>query len=195
MKPSWVFATNNKHKLEEVREILGSHIIILSLNDINCKVNPEETGETFAENALIKCRAVAEFTTLPVLADDSGLSVFALNGQPGVKSARYAGEQATDYDNVQKLLIEMAGAEDRRAYFTACLCLSDSRRDPLFFEGLLHGEIVAEPRGTQGFGYDPVFIPDGYNLTFAELGAELKNTISHRRLALNKLFSSGVLSL
>lgn len=194
MKPSWVFASNNKHKLEEVREILGAQINILSLNDINCLVNPEETGITFAENALIKCRAVSEFTGFPVLADDSGLSVIALNGRPGVKSARYAGEKSTDYDNVQKLLIEMAGAEDRSAHFTACLCLFDSRRDPLFFEGLLHGEIIAEPRGTQGFGYDPIFVPDGYNLTFAELGPELKNTISHRRLALNKLLSSGVVN-
>lgn len=195
MKPSWVFASNNLHKLEEVREILGAHVNILSLDDIGCMVNPDETGSTFAENALIKCRAVSEFTGFPVLADDSGLSVIALNGRPGVKSARYAGEQATDYDNVQKMLAEMADAEDRRAHFTACLCLFDGMRDPLFFEGLLYGEIIAEPRGSQGFGYDPVFLPDGYNLTLAELGAELKNTISHRRLALNKLFSSGVLSL
>ena len=195
MKPSWVFASNNKHKLEEVREILGSHITILSLNDIDCRVNPDETGSTFAENALIKCKAVSEFTRFPVLADDSGLSVVSLNGRPGVKSARYAGEKATDYDNVQKLLIEMAGAEDRRAHFTACLCLFDNVSEPLFFEGVLHGEIISEPRGKDGFGYDPIFVPDGYNLTFAELGPELKNAISHRRVALNKLLSSGVVNI
>ncbi|MFN4913811.1 MAG: RdgB/HAM1 family non-canonical purine NTP pyrophosphatase [Sphingomonadales bacterium] len=195
MKPSWVFATNNKHKLEEVREILGSHIIILSLNDINCKVNPEETGETFAENALIKCRAVAEFTTLPVLADDSGLSVFALNGQPGVKSARYAGENASDHDNVLKLLMELKNVEDRRAQFRACICLFGLQTEPLYFEGVLNGQIINEPKGQEGFGYDPVFMPDGYEMTFAQLGSELKNSISHRRLALNKLLSSGVFSI
>jgi XTP/dITP diphosphohydrolase len=195
MKPSWVFATNNKHKLEEVREILGSHIIILSLNDINCKVNPEETGETFAENALIKCRAVAEFTTLPVLADDSGLSVFALNGQPGVKSARYAGENASDHDNVLKLLMELKNVEDRRAQFRACICLFGLKTEPLYFEGVLNGQIINEPKGQEGFGYDPVFMPDGYEMTFAQLGSELKNSISHRRLALNKLLSSGVFSI
>jgi XTP/dITP diphosphohydrolase len=195
MKPSWVFASNNKHKLEEVREILGDYITVLSLHEINCNVSPDETGSTFAENALIKCRAISEFTRLPVLADDSGLSVIALNGRPGVKSARYAGEHATDKDNVQKLLAEMIGAGNRRACFTACLCLIDNTGEPLFFEGLLYGEIITEPRGTEGFGYDPVFVPDGHNLTFAELGPELKNTISHRRLALNKLLSSGVLSL
>lgn len=195
MKPSWVFATNNKHKLEEVREILGSLIIILSLKDINCHVNPEETGVTFAENALIKCKAIAEFTRLPVLADDSGLSVLSLNGEPGVRSARYAGEAASDADNMLKLLANMQGLDDRRACFTACLCLYGTTPEPLFFEGNVNGLITREPKGAAGFGYDPVFIPDGYDMTFAELGPELKNTISHRRLALNKLLTSRVLSL
>ena len=195
MKPSWVFASNNLHKLEEVRGILGSHIEILSLDDINCHVNPDENGTTYAENALIKCRAVAEFTRLPVMSDDSGLSVNALNGGPGVKSARFAGAGSTDSDNLLKLLAEMNGKVDRRAHFTACICLYIANQKPLFFEGTVHGIIIEEPRGGDGFGYDPVFIPDGYELTFAELGAEVKNTLSHRKLALNKLLASGVLIL
>ena len=195
MKPSWVFASNNTHKLEEVRKILGAHVHILSLNDIDCHVNPEETGLTFAENALIKCRAVAEYTVLPVLADDSGLSVIALKGQPGVKSARYAGEGASDRDNMLKLLAEMQDHDDRRANFTACLCLYGLRTEPQFFEGTVKGIIIREPEGSAGFGYDPVFVPDGYNVTFAEMGSELKNTISHLLMALNKLISSGVLSV
>jgi XTP/dITP diphosphohydrolase len=195
MKPSWVFASNNPHKLEEVRSILGSQVEILSLSDIMCQVNPDEVGVTFAENALIKCKAVAEFTGLPVLADDSGLSVTALNGLPGVKSARFAGEEASDSDNLFKLLAELKEKENKRAHFTACICLYIANQKPLFFEGTVHGIIIEEPRGGEGFGYDPVFIPDGYELTFAELGAEVKNTLSHRKMALNKLLASGVLNL
>lgn len=195
MKPSWVFASNNKHKLEEVREILGAHVHILSLNEIDCDVNPDETGLTFAENALIKCRAVAEYTDLPVLADDSGLSVVSLNGKPGVKSARYAGEGASDRDNMLKLLAEMQNQEDRRANFTACLCLYDLRTEPQFFEGIVNGTIVRSPQGSEGFGYDPIFVPNGYNMTFAELGLNVKNSISHRRMALNKLLNSSVFSI
>ncbi|NBP06239.1 MAG: RdgB/HAM1 family non-canonical purine NTP pyrophosphatase [Bacteroidetes bacterium] len=194
MKPSWVFASNNRHKLDEVREILGLHVTILSLNDIDCHVNPDETGNTFAENALIKCKAVSEFTHLPILADDSGLSVIALNGQPGVKSARFAGENATDHENMLKLLAELSAIDDRRAHFTACLCLYGASDEPLFFLGEVHGKIITQPRGNEGFGYDPVFVPEGFHETFAELGAEVKNSISHRRLALNKLLSSHVLN-
>jgi XTP/dITP diphosphohydrolase len=195
MKPSWVFASNNQHKLEEVREILGTQIEILSLSDIMCQVNPEETGLTFAENALIKCKAVAEFTSFPVLADDSGLCVASLDGRPGVHSARFAGENATDSDNLFKLLEAMKAKTDRRAHFTACICLYRANTQPVFFEGKVHGIITGEPRGAMGFGYDPVFIPDGYSLTFAELGAAVKNTLSHRKLALNKLLTSGVFSI
>lgn len=195
MKPSWVFASNNLHKLEEVRGILGSHIEILSLDDINCHVNPDENGTTYAENALIKCRAVAEFTRLPVMSDDSGLSVNALNGLPGVKSARFAGEEASDSDNLFKLLAELKEKEDRRAHFTACICLYNVGMAPLFFEGTILGMITEAPRGSEGFGYDPVFMPDGYDVTFAELGTEVKNALSHRKLALNKLLASGVLIL
>ncbi|MBM3921302.1 MAG: RdgB/HAM1 family non-canonical purine NTP pyrophosphatase [Sphingomonadales bacterium] len=195
MKPTWVFASNNKHKLDEVREILGLHVNILSLNDIDCNVNPEETGLNFEENALIKCKAVSDFTQLPVLADDSGLIVLALNGNPGVKSARFAGENATDNENMHKLLAELEGVADRQAHFTACLCLYSIGTNPLYFQGEVHGKIITEPKGDKGFGYDPVFIPEGYSETFAELGADIKNTISHRKLALNKLLSSGVLSV
>ncbi|MBM3399707.1 MAG: RdgB/HAM1 family non-canonical purine NTP pyrophosphatase [Bacteroidetes bacterium] len=195
MKPSWVFASNNRHKLDEVREILGLHVNIVSLKDIDCTVNPDETGLTFEENALIKCKAVSEYTQLPVLADDSGLNVLALNGNPGLKSVRFAGENATDKDNLLKLLAEMEGVKDRRAHFTACLCLYGVGTNPLFFHGEVHGEIIYEPKGDMGFGYDPVFVPDGFGETFAELGAEIKNSISHRKLALNKLLSSGLLSI
>lgn len=187
MKQTWVFASNNAHKLDEVRQILGDWVEILSLKDINCNVNPEETGANFEENALLKCEAVSDYTKFPILADDSGLCVKALNGLPGVRSARYAGENAGDMDNVRKLLTDMSGFSDRSASFTACLCLLKPNKIPLYYYGVINGTILSEPRGLGGFGYDPVFVPEGYDQSFAELGPEVKNNISHRRLALNYL--------
>lgn len=187
MKQSLVIATNNSHKLEEIRKILGKEFNLLSLQDIGCVADPEETGSSFRENALIKAEFVAESTKLPVLADDSGLCVEALDGAPGIRSARYAGNGATDTENTNLLLYNLKDKSNRDAKFVACLCLFNFQPQPLFFLGECHGRIALNSSGATGFGYDPVFIPDGYNQTFAELGDTVKNQISHRAVALNNL--------
>ena len=188
MKPQWVLATNNLHKLEEVRAILEHKIDILSLSDIGCEANPIENGSTFSANAFIKAKEISLYTDLPVLADDSGLCVNALNGSPGVISARYAGDNASDSENVIKLLSELSGTTDRSAYFTTSLCLLIPGSQPQFFEGFIHGAIAEVPSGSNGFGYDPVFIPAGGLNTFAEMTASEKNANSHRADALQQLF-------
>jgi XTP/dITP diphosphohydrolase len=187
MALTWVLATNNGHKLREVRSILSPYVNILSLSEINCTVKPDETGETFQENAFIKAEEISSHTDLPVLADDSGLCVFALGNRPGVHSARYAGPEATDVDNTNKLLVELEGIENRSAYFVACICLYQKNLPPVFFEGQCHGVILQTPSGSEGFGYDPVFMPNNFHKSFAELGEEVKNQISHRALALKKM--------
>jgi XTP/dITP diphosphohydrolase len=187
MQANWVLATNNNHKLNEVRAILNPHVNILSLSDINCQVNPEESGTTFRENALIKAAAVAKFTDYPVISDDSGLCVSALQGRPGINSSRYAGNNATDSDNVNKLLSEMEGITDRSAFFIACICLLRKNQEPLFFEGHCYGNILHSPLGNAGFGYDPVFQPLKSNLSFAEIDSDTKNKISHRAEVLKKV--------
>lgn len=187
MKPTWVLATNNQHKIREFREMLSGQVNILSLADIGCAVDPEENGHTFEANALIKAREVARFTPYPVIADDSGLEVNALGGAPGVLSARYAGPGATDRDNLLLLLQNLENHNDRTASFASCLCVLRPGEEPLFFTGRCHGHIAALPSGEAGFGYDPVFIPDGHNCTFAEMSPDAKNAISHRARALNLL--------
>jgi len=187
MTITWVLATNNAHKLQEVRSILQPEVEILSLSDIGCTAQPDETGLTFRENALIKAAEISSFTNLPVLADDSGLCVKALQDKPGIHSARYAGTQATDTDNIQKLLFELQGVSDRTAAFVACICLYNQNELPIFFEGRCEGIILNEPSGGAGFGYDPVFKPQNYSFSFAELGENIKNQISHRAKALEKV--------
>lgn len=181
-----VFATNNLHKLDEVRKITATRAEILSLHDIGCHDDIPETGSTLEENALQKARYVRNKFCLDCFADDTGLEVEALCGAPGVYSARYAGEAHDSEANMRKLLSEMDGKENRRARFRAVIALILDGKEYMF-EGIVNGTITEYKRGTNGFGYDPVFMPDGYTKTFAELGDSVKNTISHRAEAVKKL--------
>ena len=187
MKQKLVFATNNAHKLSEVSAILGDKVELLSLNDINCHDDIPETADTLEGNALLKARYIHDKYQVDCFADDTGLEVEALNGAPGVYSARYAGGDGHDSQaNMRKLLSELEGKENRKAQFRTVVALILDGKEYLF-EGIVKGEIIKEKRGTTGFGYDPVFIPEGYEQTFAELGDEVKNQISHRSRAVNKL--------
>lgn len=181
-----VFATNNLHKLDEVRKITVGRAEIASLRDINCHDDIPETGSTLEENALQKARYIKDKFGLDCFADDTGLEVEALGGAPGVYSARYAGEAHDSEANMRKLLSEMDGKENRRARFRTAIALILDGKEYMF-EGIVNGIITEYKRGTNGFGYDPVFMPDGYTKTFAELGDNVKNAISHRAEAVRKL--------
>ena len=185
-----VFATNNPHKLEEIRSILGSRFEILSLSDIGCHADIPETANTLEGNAIQKARYIVDNFGYDCFADDTGLEVAALGGEPGVRSARYA--EGTDHDseaNMQKLLCRLDGNDDRRAQFRTVICLArrDDIADYTLFEGIVRGTIAREKHGTEGFGYDPIFIPEGYQESFAQLGMDIKNGISHRARAVEKL--------
>jgi XTP/dITP diphosphohydrolase len=184
MKRKLVFATNNAHKLEEVAAILGDKVELLSLNDIDCHTDIPETAETLEGNALLKSSFIYRNYQLDCFADDTGLEVEALNGAPGVYSARYA--EGEGQANMRKLLHELEGKENRKAQFRTAISLILDGKEYLF-EGVIKGEIIKEKRGDSGFGYDPIFKPEGYEQTFAELGNETKNKISHRALAVQKL--------
>lgn len=186
MKRKLVFATNNAHKLEEVREIVKDSFEILSLKDINCNEDIDETGVTLEENALIKVRYVKEKYGYDCFGDDTGLEVDALNGAPGVYSARYAGGDHDSKANIRKLLKELNNISDRKAQFRTVVALIMDGKEYMF-EGKIKGSIITEEKGTAGFGYDPVFMPGGYNQTFAELGNGIKNNVSHRALAVKAL--------
>ncbi|UVP13474.1 non-canonical purine NTP diphosphatase [Bacteroides ovatus] len=187
MKRKLVFATNNAHKLEEVAAILGDQVELLSLNDISYQTDIPETAETLEGNALLKSSYIYKNYHLDCFADDTGLEVEALNGAPGVYSARYAGGEGHDAQaNMLKLLHELDGKENRKAQFRTAISLILDGKEYLF-EGVIKGEIIKEKRGDSGFGYDPVFMPEGYDRTFAELGNDIKNQISHRALAVQKL--------
>lgn len=177
-----VFATNNNHKLEELRKIADNQLQILSLSDINCNEEIDETGTTLEENALVKARYVKERYGYDCFADDTGLEVEALEGEPGVYSARYAGEGCHPEDNMQKLLSVLQGVKNRNARFRTVIALLINGEAHLF-EGVVSGRIIEEKRGGSGFGYDPIFMPEGYQQTFAELGNDIKNRISHRAIA------------
>lgn len=182
-----VFATNNPHKLEEIRAILGSKLEILSLADIGCDADIPETAETLEGNALIKAHYVYDNYKLDCFADDTGLEVDALHGLPGVHTARYAYPDRHDPEaNMVKLLEALRENSDRNARFRTVIALIEKGKE-LLFEGVVEGVIAREKSGTQGFGYDPVFIPEGNSKTFAELGEDIKNTISHRARAVQKL--------
>lgn len=187
MKRKLVFATNNNHKLEEVSAILGNQIELLSLNDINCHTDIPETADTLEGNALLKSSFIFNNYGLNCFADDTGLEVEALNGAPGVYSARYAGGEGHDAQaNMLKLLHELEGKTNRKAQFRTAISLILDEKEYLF-EGVIKGEIIEEKRGETGFGYDPIFKPEGYEQTFAELGSAIKNQISHRALAVQQL--------
>ena len=187
MKRKLVFATNNAHKLEEVVANLADQVELLSLNDIGCQADIPETAETLEGNALLKSSYIYKNYHLDCFADDTGLEVETLNGAPGVYSARYAGGEGHDAQaNMLKLLHELDGKENRKAQFRTAISLILDGKEYLF-EGVIKGEIIKEKRGDSGFGYDPVFMPEGYDRTFAELGNDIKNQISHRALAVQKL--------
>lgn len=186
MKKQLVFATNNIHKLDEVREVVGDSFEILSLKDIGCNEDIEETGTTLEENALIKVRYIKEKYGYDCFGDDTGLEVDALNGAPGVYSARYAGDGHDAKANMKKLLSEMYGVANRKASFRSVIALIFEGKEYLF-EGKIDGVIIKDERGSEGFGYDPLFMPNGYDKTFAELGNDVKNEISHRALAVKAL--------
>ena len=186
MKKKLVVATNNTHKLEEISAILGDEMELLSLKDINCHADIPETANTLEGNARQKAMYIYENYGMDCFADDTGLEVDALNGAPGVFSARYAGEGHDSEANMQKLLKELEGKENRNAQFRTAICLIMEGKEYLF-EGIVKGEIITEKRGGAGFGYDPIFVPEGYEQTFAELGNDIKNTISHRARAVENL--------
>ncbi len=181
-----VFATNNPHKLSEVRALLGGQFEIVSLKALGFEGDIPETGNTLAENASQKSHFIYEKYGLDCFADDTGLEVDALNGAPGVYSARYAGENATYDENVTKLLRELDGEQNRAARFKTVVSLILDGKEYLF-EGKVEGRILQARSGTAGFGYDPVFQPEGYSETFAQMGPELKNKISHRGRAMARL--------
>ncbi|MBR3831165.1 MAG: non-canonical purine NTP diphosphatase [Muribaculaceae bacterium] len=181
-----VFATNNKHKLDEVRAIVGYYFDVLSLSDIDCCEDIPETGTTFEENAIQKARFINDKYGYDCFADDSGLEVVALNNAPGVYSARYAGEPSNSQRNIEKLMYEMRHIENRKARFRTCIALIMDGAEFLF-DGCIEGSITDTLRGNNGFGYDPIFVPEGYDVTFAEMSSEVKNNISHRALATQRL--------
>lgn len=182
-----VFATNNAHKLSEIRAIFGDTLHILSLADINCHDDIPETADTLEGNALIKARWVKERYGYDCFADDTGLEVEALDGAPGVHTARYAYPDRHDPEaNTQKLLASLKNATNRKAQFRTAIALILNGEEHVF-EGVVRGEIATKKRGTEGFGYDPVFIPENTGRTFAELGTDVKNQISHRARAVAKL--------
>lgn len=181
-----VFATNNAHKLSEVKAILESEYQIVSLSDFNCNEDIAETADNLEGNALIKAKYIHEKFGLDCFADDTGLEIEALNGAPGVFSARYAGENHDAQKNMSKVLDQMRDSTNRKARFRTVIALIQGNTT-IFFEGKIEGKISLKPSGQSGFGYDPIFIPEGYKLSFAELSTEVKNSISHRALAVQKL--------
>ena len=186
MEQSLVFATNNEHKLKEVRDIIGDSFRVLSMKDISCFDDIPETANTLEGNALLKAQHVKQKYGFDCFADDTGLEIPSLNNAPGVYSARYAGEAKSSEANMRKVLFELQSQTDRSARFRTVIALITGEEEYLL-EGIIEGSIIHEARGETGFGYDPIFVPKGYTQTFAELGIEVKNAISHRAEAIRKL--------
>ncbi len=180
-----VLATSNPGKLKEITALLKEFSIeVQTLKQIGFSKEIQETANTFKGNALLKAQTVYDYTNQPILADDSGLVVEALNGAPGIYSARYAGEPSNAKSNIEKLLLNMQQQENRQAYFITQLCFIDQQAKTHFFEGKINGEILKHPTGNNGFGYDPIFKPNGYDLSFAQMSIQEKQRISHRSKAL-----------
>ena len=183
-----VFASNNKNKIKEIQLLVPSTIQILSLDDIGCTEDIAETADTIEGNAMLKANYVTEKYGYDCFADDSGLEVQALNGEPGVFSARYAGEPKNDEKNIDKLLGNLVKIENKKANFKTVICLNSKGKQHLF-TGIINGKIIEERIGNNGFGYDPIFVADGYQKTFAELTLEEKSNISHRGIAVKELIT------
>ena len=181
-----VFASNNKNKIQEIQALVPKHIQIVSLEDIGCTEDIPETADTIEGNAILKANYVTEKYGYDCFADDTGLEVVALNGAPGVYSARYAGEQKDANGNMDKLLSELKDKSNRKANFKTVIALNLNGKQNLF-TGIINGKIIEEKIGTNGFGYDPIFVAEGYEKTFAELTMEEKSTISHRGIAVKEL--------
>ncbi len=187
MLPELVFATNNKHKTEEIGSLLVNQYKVLNLKDIGCDVDIPETGDSFAENAKLKTSYVTDNFNLDCFADDSGLEIEALNNEPGIYSARYSGVR-DDLENLNLVLKKMEGETNRKAHFKTVISLNMGNKNYLF-EGIIYGNITQTPIGEDGFGYDPVFMPLGYDRTFAQMSMAEKNEISHRAIAMKKLIA------
>ena len=183
-----VIATNNKHKIKEIADLAKGKIIFKSLQEIGCNETLPEEYYTLRENAQQKARFIYDNYGVNCFADDTGLEVEALKGEPGVFSARYAGANASFEDNIGKLLKNMNGIDNRKALFRTVICLIEDGKE-LFFEGFCKGKIIEENKGFDGFGYDPIFLPDGFEQTFAQMTLEQKNRISHRSIATAKLLN------
>ncbi|MEI8202852.1 MAG: non-canonical purine NTP diphosphatase [Bacteroidota bacterium] len=181
-----VFATQNQHKIKEINQILTNDISIIGLDSLGFFDEIAETQNTIEGNALQKAHFIWDKFHLPCFADDTGLEIDALNGQPGVYSARYAGENKSFDDNCNKVLSELEGKTNRKARFRTVIALIIDAKDYIF-EGIIEGSIIHEKMGSDGFGYDPIFMPEGYDITFAQMPLDIKNAISHRGLATNKL--------
>ena len=186
-----ILATNNAHKLKEVREILSPHkITVYGLNDLNLKPKDvEENADTYSGNALIKAKSIQELTTMPIIADDSGMEIEAMDNQPGLHSARFATEHGGHPNAIKAILEELKKKDNRKARFVCDIILLNEGDKPLLFEGIAKGHIAEEPYGEGGFGYDPIFISDELNKTYAEMTQEEKNKVSHRGKALKKLLT------
>ena len=181
-----IFATNNQHKIEEIRAVLPAHFSIITLKEAGINIDIPEPHNSLEENAREKAKTIFRLTNTNCFSEDSGLEIDALNGKPGVKSARYAGEGQSSADNIQKVLRNMEGKTNRKAQFCTVICLILNGKEHLF-EDICKGTIISAETGTQGFGYDPIFVPDGAVHTFAEMTMEEKNQYSHRRKAVDKL--------
>lgn len=181
-----IFATNNQHKVDEIRAVLPPQFSIITLKEAGIDKDIPEPHPTLEENAREKATVIYKITGTNCFSEDSGLEITALNGEPGVKSARYAGENKSSADNILKVLAKMEGKTNREAQFRTVICLCWNGKEYLF-EGICKGQIITEEKGAKGFGYDPIFIPDGAQKTFAEMTMEEKNQYSHRRKAVDKL--------
>jgi XTP/dITP diphosphohydrolase len=181
-----IFATNNQHKVEEIRAVLPKQLSIITLKEAGIDKDIPEPHPTLEENAREKAKVINQITGTNCFSEDSGIEITALNGEPGVKSARYAGDGKSSADNIKKVLTSMEGQTNRKAQFRTVICLIWNEKEYLF-EGICKGQVIQEETGTQGFGYDPIFIPDGAQKTFAQMPMEEKNQYSHRRKAVDKL--------